>query len=389
MTPRLLALRAAVALAIVVVALALWQMSEAVQLLAIAVAISAGLAPLVSRVAALGLARSRAAATVFGLSLLVVGLLALGLGLLLADDLAAFIDRFPVWYLLAKEWLDNRGGVLSGVADRLPSSTQLVAALMGGSESTGEALLNVGLRLGALTTLAVGAAALGFFWLLDEQRIARLWLSLLPLGARTRVRAISSAVYREVGIYVRGVAVLVAFTTAALLVIYRLAGVPGGSALALAGGLAQVVPLLGPLVAVVPGALIALEQGTIPAAGVLAASATALALIRLVVAPRLLRHGIGVNPVLVIVLIMALAEMGGVSLVLLAPPLAAALQAATRALVESGRDEATRSQATRVAELEQRLAEVAQRAAANPDNLRLQSLVDRARTLLAEARQAT
>lgn len=389
MTLKLVALRAAVALAIVLVALALWQMREAGQLLAIAVAVSAGLAPLVSRLVARGIPRARASALVFGATLLVTILLGIGFGVLLAQDLATVIDGLPLWYAQGIGWLQAQGGWAAEVAARLPDSGELAQSIVGGDIPAGQAVLDVGVRLLALTALAIGAAALGFYWLVDEQRITRLWLSLLPLDARTRVRAFGAAVYREVGIYVRGVGVIAVLTAAALLVIYRLAGVPGAAALALAGGLAQVVPLLGPVLALLPGSLLALGQGQTTAAAVLAASIAALALIRLGLAPRLLSRGIGVNPVLVVVLIMALAEVGGVSLILLAPPMAAALQAATRALVDAGRGEAARTQATRVAELEQQLAAVAVTAAASPENLRLQSLVQRAEALLAEARRAT
>lgn len=388
MTLKLVAQRAAVALGIVLVALALWQMREAAQLLAVAVAVSAGLAPLVSRLVARGVPRGRAAALVFGASLLVIGLLGLGFGVMLTNDLALVIDRLPLWYAITKDWLASMGEPIATVAARMPDSGWLADALVGGDIPAGQAMIDMGLRLLGLIAVSIGAAALGFYWLVDEQRITRLWLSLLPLGVRTRVRALGSAVYTEVGIYVRGVLVLAFLTSAALLLIYKLAGVPGGAALALVAGLAQVVPLLGPVLAVVPGAIAALSQGETTAAAVLTATTAAVAVIRLGVAPRLLKRGIGVNPVLVVVVILALAELGGMPLILLAPPMAAALQAATRALVDTGRGEAARTPATRVAELERRLVEVAAVAEASPENRRLQSLVERARALLAEARQA-
>lgn len=388
MNMRLVALRAAVVLGIILLALALWQMREAAQLLAVAIAISAGLAPLVTRLSARGVPRQRAAALVFGGGLLALGALAAGLAVLLSADMGQLLDNLPLWYVVAKNWTEGQGGLIGDLAARLPSSTELTSAALGGDEAIGAVALGLTTRALTLVALLLGAAALGFYWLVDEQRIARLWLSLLPLDARTRVRATAAAIYREVGIYVRSVAVLALLTTAALLLIYRLAGVPGATALALLGGLAQVVPLLGPALAVLPGSLLALTRGELIAVIVLGASLAAVTAIRVGLGPRLLQQGIGVNPVLVVVVILALAELGGVPLILLAPPLAAAIQAATRALVSAGRDEAAHTKATRVAELEQRLHAVAAAAEANPDDRRLQSLVERARTLLTEARQA-
>lgn len=387
MSPRLVALRAAVVLAIVLLALALWQMREAAALFAIAVAVAAGLAPLVDRLAQRGIPRARAAALVFGGGLLAALTLLAGSGYLFALDLAEIVDRLPLWYLRARDWLEARGGWLAQLAQSLPGSTQLTAWLIGGEAAAGTALLSAGTQLVATLALTLGAIALGFYWLLDEQRITRLWLSLLPLEARTRVRALGDAVYREIGIYVRGVVISTFLTTSALLVIYQLAGIPGATVLALAGGLAQVVPLLGVPLALLPGATVALTRGEATAAIVLAAALIVVAGIRLALLPRLLQGGISVNPVLTMVAILALAELGGIPLILLAPPLAAALQAATRALISTGRGEAARSRATRVVELEERLEAIA--AAGPSDDPRLQSLLARARMLLADAREVS
>lgn len=388
MSPGLVALRAATALGIVLAALALWQMREAAQLLAVAVAVSAGLAPAVERLSARGMPRARAAALVFGGGLLALLALGAGLSFLLAIDLALAVELLPLWYDSARAALVENGGGLAALAQALPRSAALTEALAGGEAAAGGLILAGALRALALAALTLGAVALGFFWLLDERRITRLWLSLLPVGARTRVRALGGAVYNEVGIYVRGVAGIVLLTTLALMAVYRLAGVPGASALAVMGGVAQVVPLLGPALAVLPVALLALALGSPAAAAGLAVAIVAVAAVRLVVAPRLLRSGTSVNPVLVVVVIMALAELGGIPLILLAPPLAAALQAATRALVSTERSEASRTRASHLAELDERLEGVAAAADDSAEPKRVQALVERARTLLADARRA-
>lgn len=388
MSPRLVALRAATALAIVVAALLLWQMREAAQLLAVAVAVSAGLAPLVDRLSARGMPRPRAAALIFGGGLLTLLAAAVGLGYLLAVDLAQLAERLPAWYARARAAMAAGGGWLPALAEAMPPSEALTAALVGADVDLGGALLALALQVLTLTALTLGAAALGFYWLMDERRITRLWLSLLPVGARTRVRALGAAIYSEVGVYVRSVGVLVVLTTAALLLIYKLAGVPGASALALLGGVAQVVPLLGPPLAIIPAALVVLAQGGWGAAVALAAAVVSVAAIRLVLAPRLASGGVSVNPVLVVVVIMALAELGGIPLILLAPPLAAALQAATRALVDTGRTAAGRTRAAQIDELEERLAAVAAETADDSDAIRVRALAERARALLAAAQRA-
>lgn len=389
MSPRLVALRTATVLGIVVIALAFWQMREALQLLAVAIAVSAGLAPLVEELTERRLARPRASAIVFGGALVTLLAAGAGLGFLLAFDLAQLAELLPFWYTRARNLLSAGEGWLPALATALPSSTALNAVLLGGESDIVARLLDLGLGLLTLTAVTLGAAALGFYWLLDERRITRLWLSLLPVGARTRVRAFGAAIYREVGVYVRSVAVTVVLTTIALLLIYKIAGVPGASALALLGGVAQVVPLLGPLLAIAPAAFVALAEGNLATTASLAAAIVAVAAIRLLVVPRLLKGGISVNPVLVIVMIMVLAELGGVPLILLAPPLAAALQAATRALVDTERMAVQRTRSAQIDELEERLEAVAEAAAESPEPMRVRALVERARSLLVDARRVT
>jgi predicted PurR-regulated permease PerM len=384
-----LALRTTVILLIALTALALWQMREAVQLLAVAVAVAAGLTPLVDRISARGIPRPRAAGLVFGGGIIVVALLLTAYGALIAVELAALAESLPLGYLRARQSLEAAGGWMAALAELLPSNTAITAAMLGGESALGQTLLGAAAgALGAIV-LTISVASLGFYWLVEEQRFTRLWLSLLPLGTRTRVRAVWGEISKEIGIYVRGVAIVVALTTLALLSIYTLIGVPGAALLALLGGLAMVVPLLGPPLAVVPGVLVALSQGQVAAGLALIGGIFAVAVVRFIITPRLYREGIAVNPVLVVVVIMALAEIGGVPLVLLGPPVAAALQASTRALIQHQRSATPQAQADRIGGLEERLAAIT--AQIDPDDSdapRLQGMVERARRLLAEARAA-
>lgn len=382
-----LALRTAIVLLIALAALALWQMREAAQLLAIAVAVASGLAPLVERLSQRGMPRPRAAGLVFGGGIIGVALILAIYGALVGVELATLAEDLPIWYLRMRQYLSDAGGWMAGLSEMLPSNTALTTAILGGEAAIGQTLLTVATSAFGAVVLTIGVASLGFYWMVEEQRFTRLWLSLLPLGARTRVRAVWGEIAHEIGIYVRGVAAIVALTTLSLLSIYTLIGVPGAALLALIGGLVMIVPLLGPPLAVLPGALVAISQGQVAALLALLGGIFAVAVIRFIITPMLYREGIAVNPVLVVVVIMALAEVGGLPLVLLGPPLAAALQASTRALLQRQRGQAARPSAARIDELAEQLETIAARIdTADSDAPRLNDMVERARRLLTEAR---
>jgi predicted PurR-regulated permease PerM len=321
----------AVVIAILISALALWQMREAVQLFLIALAVSAGISPAIGWMRERGLRREWAIGAVLVLALLIVGLILIALGSQVLVELEQIIAALPPTYDYLRALLSAQGEWAANLALALPSSNALVARLID-PEALPDLLMGLATRLTIVVVLVIGAVSLGAYWLIDQARIERLWLSLLPLQARARVRQIWISVYREVGLYVRGGAALAVITSALLLAAYMLLGLPGAALLALFGGAALIVPVLGPLLAAVPPLIVALTAAPERLALTLGVVGAIIALVKGLISPRLFREGVAVNPVLTIICIMALGEVGGIALILLGPPLAAAIQATMQAL---------------------------------------------------------
>jgi predicted PurR-regulated permease PerM len=375
----------AIVLTTMIGALAIWQMREAVQLLLVALAVAAGIEPPVRRLMGRGLARGHAVALAY---LAALGLIA-GLGLFFGSLASAELDllgrRLPGWYDAGRLALINSGSWATPIAVELPNAERLTASLA--REQSDDVLaLATGVVTSALTlvTLAISAATLGFYWMLDRQRIERLWLSLLPLEARTTARGVWTQVYDEMGIYVRGEAVLVALAALALLSVYAALGVPAAALLAVVGGIAQVVPLLGLPLAVLPALLAALTQGPQTAGLTLVGALYVLGVIRFVIGRRVFGAGVNVNPVLVMFMIIVLADIGGLWMILLAPPLAAAAQASLRILTVE-RSARVSGEPRSAALLERLDAVEAALAARDGEDPRLADLLARARRLVNEA----
>ena len=373
----------------VIGALAVWQMREAVQLLVVALAVASGVEPWVQRLQGRRLGRAGAVGVAYIAALVAVLAVMAFFGSLASAELVTVADRLPVWYDQGRAWLVASGGWAVSIGEALPTAERLTGTLAG--DQRGDVL---GLAMGfaaqaaTLATLGISAATLGFYWLLERQRIERLWLSLLPLDARTRARGVWQQVYDEVGLYVRGETVIVVLSALALLSVYTVLGVPGAGVLALLGGLAQVVPLLGMLLAIVPAVAVALTQGPVTAGLTLLGTLYVLGVINAVVSRRVFQAGVNVNPVLVMFLIIALADLGGLWMIMLAPPLAAAVQASVRILTSEQRATQTNGR-QHTAALRERLDavehELARREVADP---RLTDLLGRARRLVDEAAES-
>ncbi len=370
-------------LAVGIGVLALWQMHEAVQLLLLALALAAALTPMVQRLLRQGLPLIWAVGLSYALVLASLSLFILTFGFLAYAELVQALTAVPSWYEQTRLTLVQQGDWRNNLGQMLPAIATIADTLTGSRlEEVGARVFGLASGITTWVVLLFAVASLGFYWLLDQQRIERLWLSLLPLRARVSARTLWEEIYREVGIYVRGEIAIALLTVIALTSVYSIVQLPGAVTLALIGGLIQVVPVVGLLLALVPALLIALTRDIPTLLITLGLTLTTLLIIKLVIAPRVFRKGININPVLLLIVILILADIAGLVAILLGPPLAAALQVLAR-IITSERQQAQRSQTVQVETLRNQLQLLTLRIAPeHPGYPQFQALLLRANKLL-------
>jgi putative permease len=323
---RRLALITATVLATLLATATLWQISEALVTLIAALIVGGTLDPAVRYLMRRGLSRGAAAGITFvgGLALLGAGVTLLG-GVILGE-VATALQQAPILYERGVAALGQQDGWLGQLAVDAPTTEEIVEALA--PFGAGDVLTGLlGLTSGVFQPLlfVVGALTLAFYWMLEQSKVEWLWLSLLPLQARMAARNIWTRIIAETGIYVRATVLIVVLTTLLLAVVYNLLDLPFATLLALIGGVVQIVPWLGAVFGILLPALIALAQGPLVAALTLASGILVLLVVKRVAEPWLFRNAVQVNPLLIVLLLLALFELGGFLAILAAPPLAAAL----------------------------------------------------------------
>jgi predicted PurR-regulated permease PerM len=226
------------------------------------------------------------------------------------------------------------------------------------------------------------ALSLAYYWLIEATHFERLWLSLLPVGARVRARDIWRNTESAVGAYIRSTVVAVTVAGLLLLTVYTLAGLPFRSLLALLGGVAHIVPSLGPALGLLPAVLVGLTVSPLEGAIVLGGGAL-VQLIAQQIAVRMLKaQAVKVNPLLQVVLILALVDLGGFLAIVFGPPLAAMIQVLYANLLTLNVAGQPRESALDL--LSERLGRL--RAEADPQSLELSSILRRSEDLLGQAR---
>lgn len=347
-----------IGLAVMVTALGLllaWQFRQVLVYVLFSLALAAAVRPLVSRLS--GRSRMRR------LSLILLALFVLLVfGTLVAWSVTAATGEIQrlgnqlsvqdAWQ--QPEWLAGTS-VQQLLDERVPSPNALFAALTG---EEGQLVLPtlLGFTQNIISTISAALVILflSVYWSIDRVHFERLWLSLLPAGQRAQVRDIWRTVEPEVGAYIRNEAIQSLLAGLLLGLGYRVLGSPSPNLLALMGALALLVPMVGSVLLVGAVLLVGLVSSVqLSLLSVLYTIAILVAL-KMWVEPRLFKRG-HYNPILTVVILIALADAFGFVGIVVAPPVAATCQILWTRLVSN---RAMAGPADRISDLRERQAQV-------------------------------
>lgn len=181
---------------------------------------------------------------------------------------------------------------------------------------------------------------LTFFFLKDGRPLLEQVVGLLPQRRRDGARALIERVGHRIGIYLLGRLAVMALVGLLTTLGLALFGVPYAALLGVLAGILDIIPYVGPLIAGVPGVLVALSVSWQKAMWTLGIYIVVQVLESNVITPLVLGRSTGLHPVWVLVSILVGAQLLGVIGMVLAIPAAVILQivlAESRATGTQGR----------------------------------------------------
>ena len=209
---------------------------------------------------------------------------------------------------------------------RLPPPSMLFEALTGDQgQLVLPAILGFTQGFGVVVSGVIIILVLSVYWSINQIHFERLWLSLLPSSQRKQARDIWQTIEPEIGAYIRSEVIQSLLAGLLLGAGCFLLGSPYPALLALAGALACLIPVVGTAVAVIPVVLLGLLNSV--QLSLLTATYALVVLIALGtwVKPRLINSR-WENPILTVVLLIAMADAFGLVGIILAPPLSVVCQ---------------------------------------------------------------
>jgi predicted PurR-regulated permease PerM len=298
---------------------ALWLFRDVLGLLLLSIAVAGALRPVVDRLTRRGLSLSISLAIAYVATLGLGGLLVYELGTRLAVEIPIALDRAILTYGEAAQTWPGSGGLRGAIGKWLVSTGDVM-------ENEGLAESAMFATLSVVNLLASGALVLvmSIYWSTSRDALERLWLSLLPVDQRKRARSIWMATRIAVGAQLRrevGLSVLAAMLLA---LGFKIMGSELWALPAIAVAILRLIPLLGGLLAMVAAFAAGLNTGWVTAVIMATLTLSVLGFLRWK-APRWFTVPNPINPVLHVLVVLALASAFGLAGLIAAPLVSAAI----------------------------------------------------------------
>lgn len=167
---------------------------------------------------------------------------------------------------------------------------------------------------------------IGFFFLalylsLEEKGIEKLFLLLTPKEYHIQALSIASRMQGKVSQWLFGQALLMLIAFVMYYIGLSILGVPYALAIAFFGGLMEILPYIGPILAAIPAVLVGLLVSPILGISALIFYVIAHQVEAHIVAPQVMKHSAGLNPVVLIVAILVGLELAGPLGIILSVPI--------------------------------------------------------------------
>ena len=279
----------------------------------------------------------------FGVLIFLVG------RLLISDlqELAQILSIQKTWML--PPWLE--GSFFQQALDRwLPTPDKLFEAITSQRQLVLSAVLGFTQGVGGLVSGFFVILFLSIYWGINQNHFERLWLSLLPSEQRKHARDIWRTLEHDLGAYTRSEIIQSLLAVLLLGLGYGLLGAPYPALLAVVGALAWLVPVVGAALAVILPLLLGLLTGAQFSLFTVLYTLIVLVALQVWVEPRLFRRKWN-NPILTLIILLALADAFGLLGIILAPPLSVVCQILWSLLVS---DRLTPDPAVQVSDLKER-----------------------------------
>jgi predicted PurR-regulated permease PerM len=167
--------------------------------------------------------------------------------------------------------------------------------------------------------------SLSFYMLVRKNAVGSFIKTIIPIKHQSYAIDLTKRIQMKMGRWLVGQAALILLIFALDYLALTALGVPYALILAIMGGLLEIIPYIGPTVALIPAALVGLTVSPLISVLVIILYIFIQQLENYLIAPLVMKKAVGLNPVVIILALLIGAELAGVIGIILAVPIATAI----------------------------------------------------------------
>jgi len=166
---------------------------------------------------------------------------------------------------------------------------------------------------------------ISFYLAVQEKGVKRFLISLTPQEHQHYLSDLIERIQGKIGAWLRGQLLIMLIIGILTYIGLYFLGVKYALTLALVAGLLEIVPYIGPIMALIPAAILAFVQSPFLALLVVLLFIVIQQLENYIILPQVMKKTVGLNPIVIIIVMLIGAKLAGVMGLILSVPLAAAL----------------------------------------------------------------
>lgn len=327
----------------VLLVLFLYLIRDVIVMVLFAVVIASAINPIVLRMQNKGIPRTLAVFLVFiALFLILAGILFVIIRPLavelrnLSETLPLYFERISLTVEEVRESSPAYQEILSNVQGYLNQFSQTLSSV---ASNAFAALTKL---FGGITT-AVITLVLAFYLSVQERGIALFLRAVTPVRHHSYVLNLWARSQTKMGRWVRGQIMLSLAVGILVFIGLTIFGVRFSVLLALLAALFEIIPFVGPVLAAIPAVLLAMLKSPIVALWTVLVYIIVQQLENTVLAPKIMQHAVGLNPIVVLLSILIGGKLLGIVGIILAVPIAAVVVEVIRDIGDQRTHEAIRA----------------------------------------------
>jgi len=231
------------------------------------------------------------------------------------------VDNISTYYLDASESLGQvrQFSIDVGLSDNLASSIDSFS--QGLADSFGSLFSTVRGVVGGLAGLLI-ILVLAFYMVVEEDKMRKYFKSLAPIEYQPYVAHLMKKMQLKMGQWLRGQIILGLVVGVTLYIALLALGVPYALLLAIIAGILEIVPYVGPVIALVPAAIIGFAVSPIMGVTVLVLYLIVQQLENNILVPKIMEKVTGLNPIISILALLIGIKIAGLMGAIMSIPLA-------------------------------------------------------------------